>query len=185
MLEAVTGREYARVETDGSRSELEVEPLTSYFVGRAQRELGSRGALGLLTTATLRDLRTPGLEAQIPGRAFLGGVDGHIFLDSRRDWVLFGGLSGSSVSGSRAWRAGKEGRVVIFQRKVARSPTTAVQEGWNDAAWGRPRREVETDVVSLYERGYEGGLIFRQKQQLDLSERAVVSRPLPRRAPAA
>ncbi|HEY8232367.1 MAG TPA: DUF5916 domain-containing protein [Vicinamibacteria bacterium] len=102
VLEAVTGREYARVETDGSRSELEVEPLTSYFVGRAQRELGSRGALGLLTTATLRDLRTPGLEAQIPGRAFLGGVDGHIFLDSRRDWVLFGGLSGSSVSGSRA-----------------------------------------------------------------------------------
>jgi len=74
---------------------------------------------------------------------------------------------------------------VIFQRKVARSPTTAVQEGWNDAAWGRARREVETDVVSLYERGYEGGLIFRQKQQLDLSQRAVVSRPLPRRAPAA
>lgn len=102
VLEAVTGREYARVETDGARSELEVEPLTSYFVGRAQRELGSHGAIGVLTTATLRDLRTSGLEAQLTGRAFLGGVDGHLFLDSRRDWVAFGGVSASSVSGSRA-----------------------------------------------------------------------------------
>ncbi len=102
VLEAVTGREYARIATGAERGELEVEPLTSYFVGRAQRELGSRGALGLLTTATLRDLRTPGLEAQIPGRAFVGGLDGHVFLDARRDWVAFGGLSGSSVSGSRA-----------------------------------------------------------------------------------
>jgi hypothetical protein len=74
---------------------------------------------------------------------------------------------------------------VIFQQKVARSPSTAVREGWNDAAWGRPRREVETAVAPLYERGYAGGLIFREKQQLYLTERAVVSRPLPRRAPAA
>ncbi len=74
---------------------------------------------------------------------------------------------------------------MIFQRKVARSRATAVQEGWNDAAWGRPRREVDSAVAPLYEQGYAGGLLFRDKQQLDLSERAVVSRPLPRRAPAA
>jgi hypothetical protein len=74
---------------------------------------------------------------------------------------------------------------VIFQRKVARPRNTAVRDGWNDAAWGRPRREVETAVAPLYERGYTGGLVFRQKQQLDLSERTVASGPLPRRAPAA
>jgi hypothetical protein len=102
VMEAVTGREYARIATGTDRGGLEVEPLTSYFVGRAQRELGSRAALGVLTTATLRDLRTPGLEAQVPERAFVGGFDGHVFLDSRRDWVAFGGLSGSTVSGSRA-----------------------------------------------------------------------------------
>jgi hypothetical protein len=74
---------------------------------------------------------------------------------------------------------------VIFQRKVARPRNTAVRDGWNDAAWGRPHREVETAAAPLYARGYAGGLVFRQKQRADLSERAVMSRPLPRRAPAA
>jgi hypothetical protein len=74
---------------------------------------------------------------------------------------------------------------VIFQRKVARSQSATVREGWNDAAWGRPRREVETAVAPLYERGYAGGLAVRQKPLADLSPRAVVSvKPL-RRMPAA
>jgi hypothetical protein len=102
VLDALTGREYARIADGPARAELEVEPLTNYFVGRAQRDLGARAAIGLLATATNRDLRTPGLLAQLPERAFLGGVDGHVFLDARRDWVVSGGLSGSTVSGSRA-----------------------------------------------------------------------------------
>ena len=102
VLDALTGREFARIADGAARSELEVEPLTNYFVGRAQRDLGSRGAIGFLATATNRNLRTPGLSAQLPERAFLGGVDGHVFLDGRRDWVVSGGLSGSSVSGSLA-----------------------------------------------------------------------------------
>ena len=36
------------------------------------------------------------------GQAWVGGVDGHVFLDSRRDWVVCGGMAGSTVSGSRA-----------------------------------------------------------------------------------
>jgi len=102
VLDALTGREYARIADGAARGELEVEPLTNYFVGRAQRDLGSRAAIGFLTTATIRDLRTPGLEAQLPERAFLGGVDGHVFLDGKRDWVVSGGLAGSTVSGSPA-----------------------------------------------------------------------------------
>jgi hypothetical protein len=73
----------------------------------------------------------------------------------------------------------------MFQEKVARPRTTAVRDGWNDAAWGRPRREVETAAVPLYERGYAGGLVFRKQQQQLLSERAIASIPLPRRVPAA
>ncbi len=102
VLDALTGREFARIADGSARSELEVEPLTNYFVGRAQRDLGSRGAIGFLTTATNRDLRTTGLEAQLTDRALLGGFDGHVFLDGKRDWVVSGGLSGSSVAGSRA-----------------------------------------------------------------------------------
>jgi len=136
VLEALTGREYARIENGGARSELEVEPLTNYFVARAQRELGARGAIGLMTTATLRDLRTTGLAAQIAERAFVGGFDGHVFLDARHDWVVFGGLAGSSVSGSRAGvlrlqRASQR----YYQRPdaphVAVDPSATSLSGWS------------------------------------------------------
>ena len=71
------------------------------------------------------------------------------------------------------------------RRPAARPRAKAVQDGWNDAAWGRPRREVEVDVARWYEQGYQGGLIYRTRQQQDLAQRAVVSVKLPRRVPAA
>jgi len=74
---------------------------------------------------------------------------------------------------------------VIFQQKVARPRSKAVHAGWNNAAWGRPHRQVEPDLAPYYQSGYAGGLVFRKKQQADLLQRAIVSKPLPRRAPAA
>ena len=74
---------------------------------------------------------------------------------------------------------------MIFQWNLARPRDDAVRAGWNDAAWGRPRRLVQTALAQSYESGYAGGLVFRKKRQADLLARAVVSRPLPRRAPAA
>jgi hypothetical protein len=102
LLEALTGSEEARVARGGTTSRFEVEPLTNYFVGRAQHALGRRGSLGLLATSVVRDVDTPYLDALLAGRAFVGGVDGHVFLDGRRDWVVSGGVSGSTVSGSTA-----------------------------------------------------------------------------------
>jgi hypothetical protein len=136
VLDALTGREHARIEDGAPRSELEVEPLTNYFVGRAQRDLGSRGAIGFVGTATNRDLRTPGLEAQLPQYALLGGVDGHVFLDGKRDWVAWGGLSGSTVAGSelavlRLQRASQR----YYQRPdaphVAVDPKATSLSGWS------------------------------------------------------
>jgi hypothetical protein len=102
LLEAVTGREHAQVATGSFRDQVEVEPLTNYFVGRAQRGVGRRASIGFLGTSVVRDLQTPNLEALLPDRAFVGGVDGHVFLDTKGDWVVSGGLSGSTVSGSPA-----------------------------------------------------------------------------------
>jgi hypothetical protein len=73
---------------------------------------------------------------------------------------------------------------VIFHKDVARSRSGLVRAGWNDAAWGRSRRQVQTAVAQSYESGYAGGLVFRQKQQAGLLEHTVVSRPLPRRTAA-
>jgi hypothetical protein len=101
LLEALTGREHARVATGPDRGRVETEPLTNYLAGRAQRGLGARGAIGFVATAVVRDNDTAPLEALLPERALVGGVDGHVFLDGRRDWVLSGGLAGSTVAGSR------------------------------------------------------------------------------------
>jgi hypothetical protein len=102
VLEALTGRESARVTTAGQPRDVETEPLTNYFVARAQRALGSRGSIGFIGTSVLRDARTQPIEALLPQRAFVGGVDGHVFVDGRRDWVLTGGVSASTVSGTSA-----------------------------------------------------------------------------------
>ena len=74
---------------------------------------------------------------------------------------------------------------MIFNRQVAPGPNAAILAGWNDAAWGRPHREVDTVQARWYERGFAGGLVYRRKQQSAMSERAVVSSTLPRVAPGA
>jgi hypothetical protein len=74
---------------------------------------------------------------------------------------------------------------VIFNNQVEPGRNAAIRAGWNDAAWGRPHRDVEAAQAPWYARGYAGGLVFRQKQQSDLSERTVVSSALPRVVPAA
>ena len=132
----MTGREYARVATGAVRDRVEVEPLTNYFVGRAQHALGRRASIGFLGTAVVRDLDTPSLDSLLVDRAFVGGVDGHVFLDEKRDWVVSGGLSGSTVSGSQA-------SVLRLQRAAPRyyqrpdaphvsvDPTATSLSGWS------------------------------------------------------
>ncbi len=101
VMEAVTGREYSRV-SDGfvSRDDVQAEPLTNYFVGRAQHSLGSRASLGLLTTMVHREQGTPELADRLVGQAYVGGLDGHVYLDPKHDWVISGGLAGSSQHGT-------------------------------------------------------------------------------------
>jgi hypothetical protein len=99
LLDAVTGREWARAVTGGSESEREVEPLSNYLVGRAERDLGRRAAVGVLATAVHRDLREPELQSLVPSQAYVGGVDAHYFFDRKREWVVNGSLAGSHVAG--------------------------------------------------------------------------------------
>ena len=100
-LEAVTGRESARVSDGVHSTRQEVEPLTNYAVLRAKRELGRRAGIGVLATSVVRDGGDEALAAVLVERATMAGVDGHVFLDAGRNWVIHGGLAGSSVQGSR------------------------------------------------------------------------------------
>jgi hypothetical protein len=100
LLDAVTGREWAEAVTDLEKTETEVEPLSNYFVGRAEKEFGRRAAIGALGTAVNRDLRAPGLRAELPAQSYVGGLDGYFFLDAKRDWVINGRIAGSYLTGS-------------------------------------------------------------------------------------
>lgn len=99
-LDAVTGRESARVSNGLQVDRRAAEPLTNYAVLRAQRELGTRGAIGVLATSVVREDGDASLASLLPGRASMAGVDGHVFLDSSRQWVMHGGIAGSWLQGS-------------------------------------------------------------------------------------
>jgi len=54
---------------------------------------------------------------------------------------------------------------MIFNHQRAPGRNAAIRAGWNDAAWGRPHRDVEAAQAPWYERGYAGGLVFREPLQ--------------------
>jgi uncharacterized protein DUF5916/cellulose/xylan binding protein with CBM9 domain len=185
FLEAVTGREYARL--DGvDRDRAEIEPLTNYFVGRAQREV-KRGAFGVLTTAVHRDLREPVLQATLPASSLVVGGDGHVFLDSKRDWVITGSFSGSHISGStEAMTRAQEAEQRYFQRPDAfrLNPNASSLSGWagrvnlnrnsglwqvNGALWGVSPGFDTSDAGFTWQTGIHGahGLVMLRKPTPD------------------
>jgi hypothetical protein len=134
ILEAVTGREWAQWATGGERGEREVEPLTNYFVLRAFRDR-ARAGYGALFTAVNRDLREPQLASTLARFAYVGGVDGYLFLDDRKDWVASGRLAGSRVSGDREAIEGLQlSSARYFQRpdrpEPRLDPTLTALGGW-------------------------------------------------------
>ena len=102
VLDAVTGRERAKTISNEIRGKTEVEPLSNYLVARAQRDLTPRVGFGVLATAVNRDMREPSLGDLLPAQAYTAGIDGHVFLDAKRDWVINGSLAKSHVTGSTA-----------------------------------------------------------------------------------
>ena len=52
-------------------------------------------------TAVNRDLGDPLLAAQIARSAYVAGLDGYVFLDPAKDWVVSGRVAGSHVAGER------------------------------------------------------------------------------------
>jgi hypothetical protein len=136
LIEATTAREFADTAAGDARGRAEVEPVTNYFVGRLRRDLGQRAGVGVITTAVHRGLRDAALESQLVSQSYLAGVDGHVFLDRGREWVVTSGLSGSYVSGS-------ESAILRLQRSSARyyqrpdashlelDPSARTMTGWN------------------------------------------------------
>jgi len=102
-LGALTGREEARFRDslDVNRT-LVAEPRSSYFAGRARRELrGGRSLVGGVLTAVRRELGDELSRALLRRAAYAAGVDfRHEWAD--RSWVARGDVALSRVEGSRS-----------------------------------------------------------------------------------
>jgi len=102
VVNALTAREYADVDFNGSRFREEVEPLTNYSVIRTQREFdGGKHGLGLIGTNAYRNMGNSNLEKSLTSSAFMSGVDGWLTLDSDRKYVVTGWLAQSRIKGSK------------------------------------------------------------------------------------
>jgi Domain of unknown function (DUF5916)/Carbohydrate family 9 binding domain-like len=155
MLDAVTGREDAKTVTNGQRTETEVEPLSNYVVARAQREIGRRAGLGMLATAVNRDLRAPALRDLLPAQAYVGGVDGHFFLDSKRDWVISGRIAGSHLAGSTGAMSGLQQSSQRYYNRpdaphVEFDPTATTLDGWTGSVNLNRQNGVHYTNVALW-----------------------------------
>ena len=74
ILESVTSKEYAKIDSNGERREELVEPLTNYFVGRLQKDFNKRNTfVGGIFTATNRKI--DGNLDFLRKSAFTGGLD--------------------------------------------------------------------------------------------------------------
>ncbi len=60
--------------------------------------------------------------------------------------------------------------MVTSSKEQSARRTAAIRAGWNDAAWGRPRRELRggpgEQLAAAYEYGYQGGLVARGHRKM-------------------
>lgn len=75
ILETVTGIEHAKVDSAGVRKKQIVEPMTNYFVARAQQDINKGNTLiGGMFTATNRNIEDQRLNF-LHDKAYSGGID--------------------------------------------------------------------------------------------------------------
>jgi hypothetical protein len=161
LLEAVTNKVVADVETEGALSRVEVEPLTNYFVGRAKFDR-QRGGIGLSATAVQRDLATSDALSRLVAQAYAVGTDGYAYLDGGRAWKVTGQFEGSLIQGDAAaiTRQQRSSRR-YFQRPdathVQLDPEATSLGGWRGLVeFGRQRGSLQVEAaVQAISPGFE------------------------------
>jgi hypothetical protein len=101
FLSALTSRESAEIDQDGTILHQEVEPFSYYGAFRAQKDIGEgRSGYGIMATGVVRDVRTETLAGILNKNAFSLAADGWVSLDKKRDWVIGGWAGGTRVEGT-------------------------------------------------------------------------------------
>ncbi len=98
ILESITGRTMAEIDQGGERRQEAVEPLTSYFVSRLQKDINAGNTVigGIFTGVN----RENNLNNQLHAGAYSGGFD-FLHYWKNRTWFVRGNLVFSHVVGSK------------------------------------------------------------------------------------
>lgn len=100
VMETVTREEIARIDLNGNRRDLTVEPLTNYFIGRIQKDFDEGNTIiGGMFTATNRNLNHDDLNFLHKG-AYTAGLDFNHKWDNNKYYVQ-GNVLASHVAGDR------------------------------------------------------------------------------------
>ncbi len=76
ILESITQKEIAEIDTEGEREKIDVEPFSNYFISRVQKDMNnSNTLLGAMVTATNRDISEPELDEFMHRQAYTAGID--------------------------------------------------------------------------------------------------------------
>jgi hypothetical protein len=145
-IQNITKREYAGISTNGTQSEIEVEPLSYYGIFRGQNEFdnGQQG-LGFISTLAVRDFDDERLSDEINKSALTFGLDGWTFLDSSQTWVIAGWTGMSYLSGN-------EQRMVDLQQSSRHY-------------FQRPdASHVEVDSMKTSLTGYAGRIVLNKQK---------------------
>jgi hypothetical protein len=99
ILESLTSREDALIDSVGARRKETVEPLTNYFVARIQQDFNKgQTILGAMFTSVNRDIKSTNLDF-LHSSAYTAGLDfQHNWKD--RTWYVAGNAEFSDVKGS-------------------------------------------------------------------------------------
>lgn len=165
VLESVTANEYATVrQTDGTEREEIVEPLTNFFVARAQKDFNERNSfVGGIFTATNRHLN--GTFNELHKAAYTGGLDfQHNW--KNREYYVDGNVIFSHVLGSTE-------AITATQRTLRHN----FQRVGADHVFVDPNKTSLTGTGGRVELGkngggnwrYNGGLIWRSPE-LELND---------------
>ncbi|MBT8315481.1 MAG: carbohydrate binding family 9 domain-containing protein [Maribacter sp.] len=164
LLESVTGKMFAEVDTNGERRQELVEPLTNYLVGRAQKDFNNRNSyIGGIFTATNRKLES-NLEF-LRKAAYTGGFDfKHNWKE--RNYYLEGNIVTSHVIGSEEAITNTQNSIThLFQRVDAEH----VEVDPNRTSLTGTGGKLEIGKAGGGNWRYEGGVIWRSPE-LELND---------------
>lgn len=165
ILESVTDKEYAKIQENGQTRKELVEPLTNYFVGRAQKDFNNRNSyIGTIFTATNRNLETDFLNFMHKS-AYTAGID---FMHNwnNRKYYFKGNFIASRVNGSvEAITATQKSISHLFQRTDAGHLTVNPLRTSLTGTGGK----FETGKASVGNWRYRGGIIWRSPE-LELND---------------